>query len=79
MMEQRPKIQERLKTLDKNEIAGEQIQAIDTRDGWRFLLKDGWLLFRISGTEPLLRIYTELKEKEKITRILESSRKLIEL
>ena len=77
--EQRSKIQERLKTFDEHEIAGEQIQAIDTRDGWRFLFKDGWLLFRISGTEPLLRIYTELKEKEKITRILESGRQLVDL
>tara|TARA_B100000029_G_scaffold516728_1_gene633327 strand:+ start:825 stop:2240 length:1416 start_codon:yes stop_codon:yes gene_type:complete len=77
--EQRPKIQERLKTFDGREIAGEQIQAIDTRDGWRFLLKDGWLLFRISGTEPLLRIYTEFKEKENIARLLESGRQIIDL
>jgi phosphomannomutase len=33
---------------------------LDTGDGFKFFLADGsWLLIRTSGTEPLVRIYTE--------------------
>jgi phosphomannomutase len=34
--------------------------ALDTNDGTKFWLEDGsWLLVRASGTEPLVRVYTE--------------------
>ena len=34
--------------------------ALDTNDGFKFWLDDGsWLLVRASGTEPLVRVYTE--------------------
>ncbi len=35
-------------------------QPLDTQDGLKFFLDDGsWLLVRTSGTEPLVRVYTE--------------------
>ena len=44
-------------------LAGESIArtvALDTGDGYKFFLADGsWLLIRASGTEPLVRVYTE--------------------
>jgi phosphomannomutase len=44
-------------------LAGEpvaQTVPLDTGDGFKFFLADGsWLLVRASGTEPLVRIYTE--------------------
>ena len=37
-----------------------RIMPLDTGDGLKFWLADGsWLLVRASGTEPLVRIYTE--------------------
>ena len=34
--------------------------ALDTGDGFKFWTDDGsWLLVRFSGTEPLVRVYTE--------------------
>ena len=33
-----------------------------------------WILFRASGTEPLLRIYTESTSKEAVARLLESGK-----
>jgi phosphomannomutase len=33
-----------------------------------------WLLLRASGTEPLMRIYTESCSKESVARLLESAR-----
>ena len=45
------------------ELAGEPVdadRALDTGDGYKFFLADGsWLLIRTSGTEPLVRVYTE--------------------
>jgi phosphomannomutase len=45
------------------DLAGEPVArtvALDTRDGFKFFLSDGsWLLIRASGTEPLVRVYTE--------------------
>ena len=39
--------------------------ALDTGDGYKFFLADGsWLLIRASGTEPLVRVYTEATSAE---------------
>jgi phosphomannomutase len=50
------------------ELAGEPVErivALDTGDGFKFFLTDGsWLLIRASGTEPLVRIYTEATSPE---------------
>jgi phosphomannomutase len=44
-------------------LAGEPVvrtQVLDTNDGFKWFLGDGsWLLVRASGTEPLVRVYTE--------------------
>ena len=52
------------------EIAGRPIISRDRTDGWRFFIKEGWLLFRLSGTEPLLRIYTELTDESLVQPVL---------
>ncbi|MEX2401649.1 MAG: phosphoglucomutase/phosphomannomutase family protein [Rhodothermales bacterium] len=41
------------------EIAGEPVHELDTLDGFKHLVDGGWLLVRPSGTEPVLRIYSE--------------------
>ncbi len=45
------------------ELAGQVVtssQVLSTNDGFKFFVADGsWLLVRASGTEPLMRIYTE--------------------
>jgi phosphomannomutase len=39
--------------------------ALDTGDGFKFWTDDGsWLLVRFSGTEPLVRVYTEATSAE---------------
>jgi phosphomannomutase len=39
--------------------------ALDTGDGFKFWVDDGsWLLVRFSGTEPLVRVYTEASSPE---------------
>jgi len=41
-------------------IGGLTVTGVDDRDGLKLLFGDeGWLLFRASGTEPVLRVYSE--------------------
>ena len=75
--EERKSIMKRLKDSKPANIAGTTVREIDTRDGFRFLLKDdSWMLIRFSGTEPIMRIYSESNSMEKVKRFLEAGRKL---
>ena len=58
-------------------IDGVKVDKVDTTDGYRFILTDNtWLLVRFSGTEPLLRIYTETDSPERVERILKLGREM---
>lgn len=49
-----------VKNLSVKEIDGIPCVSKNTADGVKFVMhKDAWLLFRMSGTEPLLRVYAE--------------------
>jgi alpha-D-glucose phosphate-specific phosphoglucomutase len=75
--EERESIMKRLKDSKPANIAGTAVREIDTRDGFRFLLKDGsWMLIRFSGTEPIMRIYSESDSMENVKRFLEEGKKL---
>ncbi|MFQ5380537.1 MAG: phosphoglucomutase/phosphomannomutase family protein [Dehalococcoidia bacterium] len=70
-------IAERLNTAAPDRIAGCAVTSADRTDGWRFMLDEGWLLFRLSGTEPLLRIYTEVRNEALVGPLLEEGRALV--
>jgi len=58
-------------------IDGVGVARLDTADGFRFILADNtWLLIRFSGTEPIIRIYTETDSPERADRLLEQGREL---
>jgi len=53
-------------------IDGVEVEDIQTNDGVKYYLNDGsWLLIRPSGTEPVLRVYAEALEKERVTTLLD--------
>ena len=59
-MEVRAKLLEALKTQTPTEVAGHAVTDCLTIDGYKFNLANGsWLLIRFSGTEPVLRLYSE--------------------
>jgi phosphoglucomutase len=46
--------------VDATTLLGRKVVSIDRTDGAKFVFEDGsWMLMRLSGTEPLLRIYAE--------------------
>lgn len=45
---------------DAGTLLGRKVKSIDRTDGAKFAFEDGsWMLLRLSGTEPLLRLYVE--------------------
>jgi len=69
---------EKLKKEPLKELSGIRIKQVDLTDGVKFVFdNDGWVLFRASGTEPVLRVYVEMPEKEEVDMILQESKKLI--
>ncbi len=55
-------------------VAGEAVTGVQDRDGVKYLFGDrGWLLQRLSGTEPMVRLYCEHQDGKKMEEILEES------
>ncbi len=51
---------------------------LDTKDGAKFFRDDGsWLLVRLSGTEPLVRIYAETRHQPDLAPLLDEGERLI--
>jgi phosphomannomutase len=70
----------RLDTVDISTLTfgGHRVCELNTLDGYKFVMDDGgWLLIRFSGTEPLLRIYTETTDPKAVSAILADGRKLV--
>ncbi len=54
------------------ELDGMRVAEINAMDGYKFILEDGsWLLIRFSGTEPVMRIYTETSDLARVQRMLD--------
>jgi phosphomannomutase len=54
------------------EVAGFEVTGVEKLDGTKLLFADeSWLLFRQSGTEPVLRIYAEATSIAKMNALLE--------
>jgi phosphomannomutase len=69
--DQRDAILKRVAAARPQQIAGLKVARVDDMEGYKFYLEDGsWLLIRFSGTEPLLRIYTETTSLERVEQIL---------
>lgn len=73
----REKREEKIKEADPDTIGGLGVVGLDTLDGYKFKLEDGgWLLIRFSGTEPIIRVYTETTHKDKVEDILNDGLKI---
>ena len=60
-------------------FAGRRVQDVGKLDGSKvFLEKDSWILFRQSGTEPLLRVYCEAPARNAVSEILSAGLRFVE-
>ncbi len=52
-----------------------KIEKVETIDGYKFHLGNGeWVMIRASGTEPVLRVYSESDTDENAAKILEATK-----
>ncbi len=73
----REAIKARLNSVQPATIGGLKVIGKNMTDGYKFELADGgWLLIRMSGTEPLMRIYCETTKKKLVQPILADGVKL---
>jgi phosphomannomutase len=60
--------------MEQNEpdnLAGSKVVRTRKDDGFKFYLDDGsWVLMRMSGTEPLMRVYAEAATRERVEQLL---------
>ena len=55
-------------------FGGKPVSRLETTDGFKFHFPDGeWLMIRASGTEPVLRIYAEAKDRDAVNLFLKDS------
>jgi len=67
-----------LKTKSPDEIAGIKIREKITTDGDKFILDDKtWIGFRLSGTEPVVRVYAEADSRTKLNKLLKAGKAFV--
>ncbi len=70
-------ITNRIKRNLPESIDGVRVVKLDTTDGFRIILADTtWLLIRFSGTEPVLRIYSESNSLSRAEKLLELGKEI---
>lgn len=70
--EQSARLLETLKDQPPEHFCGHPIREVQTLDGAKLMLEeDSWILFRRSGTEPVLRIYCEAPTAARTAEILQ--------
>ncbi|MBW6510661.1 MAG: phosphoglucomutase/phosphomannomutase family protein [Desulfuromonadaceae bacterium] len=65
-------------SVTPDEFGGKKVCETNTVDGYKFILDDGsWLLFRKSGTEPVVRLYGEANCEEHLQAIIDAGRSFV--
>jgi phosphomannomutase len=56
------------------EVGGVLVTGVVSKDGVKYLFDaEGWLLHRLSGTEPMVRLYCEHRAEKVVERVLDES------
>jgi phosphomannomutase len=75
------RIMARLREAAPEKLGGRAVARIvqlETKDGTKFFLEDGsWLLVRLSGTEPLVRVYAETRAEDEIAPLLDAGERMV--
>lgn len=66
----------KLKNFGFKKIGRYKIKEINKKDGYKFILdEDLWIMIRLSGTEPIVRLYGEAKNKKELDYIMSEGEK----
>jgi phosphomannomutase len=76
----RRRVLELLRERAPSSVAGVAVQRVRDDDGFKFYLADGsWVLLRTSGTEPLVRVYSEADTEEGVKARLSELEQIVGL
>jgi phosphomannomutase len=60
---------------DPTELAGQKVKQIVRTDGLKLIFDDGsWVCYRLSGTEPVVRVYTEARDEQESAALTQAAK-----
>ena len=63
---------------DPRELGGLKVANVVRTDGLKLLFDDGsWVLYRLSGTEPVVRVYSEARSTESSNKLSEAAKQWV--
>jgi phosphoglucomutase len=63
------KFTEKMKS-DPHEFCGHKVSEVVRKDGLKLVFSDGsWVCYRLSGTEPVVRVYSESRSEEGLNKL----------
>jgi alpha-D-glucose phosphate-specific phosphoglucomutase len=75
--EQKAAFTEKLKA-DPRELGGRKVTSVVRTDGLKLILDDGsWVCYRLSGTEPVVRAYTEARDENQMQSLRTAAEKFV--
>jgi phosphomannomutase len=75
--EKKKALMELLKNNPPKKILDKTVKEVKSYDGYKFILEDdSWLIMRLSGTEPILRIYAEASSEKLAKDYLDFGKKI---
>ena len=64
---------------DPTELGGRKVKEVVRTDGLKLILDDGsWVCFRLSGTEPVVRAYTEARDEKDMVALRSAAEKFVQ-
>ena len=77
---ERSEFRQRIEAAEPETIGGLAVTGRSAQDGYKFELgDDGWLLIRFSGTEPIVRVYCETTDPDRVQPILKDGLRIVGL
>jgi phosphoglucomutase len=63
---------------DPKELDGRKVASVVRTDGLKLILDDGsWVCYRLSGTEPVVRAYTEARSEQDMEKLRAAAEKFV--
>ncbi len=63
---------------DPTELAGQKVTQVVRTDGLKLIFDDGsWVCYRLSGTEPVVRVYTEARDEQESAALTEAAKEWV--
>jgi alpha-D-glucose phosphate-specific phosphoglucomutase len=75
--EVKEKFTEKLR-FDPREFCGRGVSEVVRKDGLKLVFEDGsWVCYRLSGTEPVVRVYSEARSERGLEKLSEAAKRWI--